>query len=104
MLRFTTATALALAISLPLSALASEKAIDSKAPQQAAVVAAATGDVIPVPNPERQPEPSAAQTAPKKLTPHGSSQSSGGYRFTTPYALPPQALPVAIPSFSAFHF
>jgi len=104
MLRFTTATALALAISLPLSTLAAETAIDSKAPPQAAVVAAAaSGDALPVANNERKAEPS-EQSAPKRLVPHGSSQSSGGYRFTTPYAAPPQTLPVGIPSLSAFHF
>ena len=102
MLRFTTATALALAISLPLSALAAEKAVDPKAPSQAAVVAAATGDVLPVPDTEKT-EPS-GQSAPKRLAPHGSSQSSAGYRFTTPYSVPPQTLPLGIPSLSVFHF
>ena len=101
MLRFTTATALALALSLPLSALAAEKAVDPKAPA-AAVVAAATGDALPVPSPEK-PAPS-EQNAPKRLVPRGSSESAAGFRFTAPYAVPPQTLPVAFPSLPVFHF
>src|SRR5215471_7130582 len=70
MLRFTTATALILAIVLPLSALAAEKAVDPKAPvPAAAVVAAATGDALPVPAPDKA-APS-EQSAPKRLVPRG---------------------------------
>jgi len=103
MLRFTTATALILAIVLPLSALAAEKAVDPKAPvPAAAVVAAATGDALPVPAPDKA-APS-EQSAPKRLVPRGSSQSAAGYRFTTPYSVPPQTLPFALPTIPAVHF
>jgi len=104
MLRFTTATVLALAISFPISALAAEKAIDQKTPQ-AAIVAAAPEDAVVLPAPSaREKAGSAEQSAPKRLVPHGSSQSAAGYRFTTPYAVPPQTLPVGLPSLSVFHF
>jgi hypothetical protein len=103
MLRFTTVTALALALGLSLPALAAEKAIEGKAPQ-AAVVAAATEDAVPLPLPATQATDQDGQTATKRVVPHGSSQSAGGYRFTTPYAVPPQTLPMGIPSLSVFHF
>lgn len=102
MLRFTTAIVLALATGFPLSAFAAEKAVDQKMPQ-AAVVAAAAEDAVVLPAPKAT-EKTSDQSAPKRLAPHGSSQSAGGYRFTSPYAVPPQTLPVGLPSLSVFHF
>jgi len=104
MLRFSTATLLALAISFPLSALAGERAIDQKAPE-AAVVAAAPQDAVIMPAPSAKAEtPANPEQAPKRLVKHGSSQSEAGYRFTSPYSVPPQTLPIAIPSLASFHF
>jgi hypothetical protein len=104
MLRFTTATVLALAISFPLSALAAERAVDQKAPQ-AAVVAAAPQDAVMIPaNAAKAEAPASTEKAPKRLVPHGSSQSAASYRFTSPYAVPPQTLPLAFPSLSVFNF
>jgi len=99
MLRFT--TAMALAIALPLSGLAAEKTVDPKAPA-ATVVAASTGDALPVPAAE--PAAPSQQPAPKRLVPRGSSDSAAGYRFTTPYAVPPQTLPFAFPTIPSVHF
>ena len=104
MLRFSTTILMALAISFPLSAFAGERAIDQKAPQ-AAVVAAAPQDAVIMPAPSAKAETSAnTEQAPKRIVKHGSSQSAAGYRFTTPYSVPPQTLPVAIPSLTSFHF
>lgn len=100
MLRFTTTTLAALAISaLPLAASA-ETAVDQKAPE--AVVVAVVEDAQPQPTPpviQREARPES-----KRLVAHGSSQSEAGYRFTHPYAVPQQTLPLTFPALSTFSF
>jgi hypothetical protein len=99
MLRFTTTTLAALAISaFPLASLA-ETAID-QAPE--AVVVAAVEDADPVPAPRVPSEPKAEKS--EKLVPRGSGQSEAGYRFTNPYAVPQQTLPLTFPALATFSF
>lgn len=99
MLRFTTTTLAALAISaLPLASVA-ETAIDQK-PE--AVVVAAVEDASPMPAPIVKREPKAEER--EKLVPRGSSQSEAGYRFTNPYAVPQQTLPLTFPALATFSF
>lgn len=99
MLRFTTMTLAALAISaFPLASLA-ETAIDQKTE---AVVVAAVEDAEPVPAPVTQSEPRSETS--DRLVAHGSSQSEAGYRFTNPYAVPQQTLPLTFPALAVFSF
>jgi hypothetical protein len=100
MLRFTTTTLAALAIStLPLASLA-ETAVDQKDTE--AVVVAAVEDAEPTPAPVAKSEPK--QERSERLVPHGSSQSEAGYRFTNPYAVPQQTLPLTFPALTTFSF
>ena len=101
MKRFTTTTLLALAIGLPVSAFAAESSVDQKTPQ--AVVVAAGEDAVVLPAPSRERE-EAKEERTRRLVPHGSNQSDGGFRFTNPYAFPQQTLPVQFPAFSSFSF
>jgi hypothetical protein len=99
MLRFTTTTLAALAIStFPLASLA-ETAIDQKDTE--AVVVAAVEDAEPTPAPIRS---EAKREKSERLVPHGSSQSEAGYRFTNPYAVPQQTLPLTFPALAVFSF
>lgn len=99
MLRFTTMTLTALAISaFPLASLA-ETAID-KAPE--AVVVAAVEDAQPTPAPVAKSEPKSEKR--DQLVTRGSSQSDAGYRFTNPYAVPQQTLPLTFPALTTFSF
>ena len=99
MLRFTTTTLAALAISaFPLASLA-ETAIDQKTE---AVVVAAVEDAEPTPAPVAKREP--RRETREKLVPRGSSQSEAGYRFTNPYAVPQQTLPLTFPAIATFSF
>jgi hypothetical protein len=98
MLRFTTMT-LALAISaFPLASFA-ETAID-QTPE--AVVVAAVEDAQPTPAPVAKSEPKSEKA--DRLVAHGSSQSDAGYRFTNPYAVPQQTLPLTFPALTTFSF
>lgn len=99
MLRFTTTTLAALAISaFPLVSLA-ETAVDQKTE---AVVVAAVEDAEPTPAPVAKSEPKSEKA--DRLVPHGSSQSDAGYRFTNPYAVPQQTLPLTFPALTTFSF
>lgn len=102
MLRSITTALAALAISFPLSALAAGTVIDQKTPE-VAVVAASEDAVIlpagPAPEPTRERSPKARHRAP-----HGSSQSEAGYRFTNPYSVPQQTLPLTFPAIATFSF
>jgi hypothetical protein len=100
MLRFTTTTLAALAIStFPLASLA-ETAVDQK--ETEAVVVAAVEDAEPTPAPVAKSEPKSERS--DRLVPHGSSQSDAGYRFTNPYAVPQQTLPLTFPALTTFSF
>lgn len=101
MLRFTTTTLAALAISLvPLASLAETRdAIDQKTE---AVVVAAVEDAMPRPAPVAKSEPKSEKA--DRLVPRGSSQSEAGYRFTNPYAVPQQTLPLTFPALTTFSF
>jgi len=100
MFRFTTTTLAALAISaFPLASLA-ETAIDQKGTE--AVVVAAVEDAEPTPAPIVRSEPKREKS--DRLVPHGSSQSEAGYRFTNPYAVPQQTLPLTFPALAVFSF
>jgi hypothetical protein len=100
MLRFTTTTLAALAISaFPLASLA-ETAVDQK-PE--AVVVAAVEDAEPVAAP-RVPSQREVTERDEKLVPHGSSQSAAGFRFTNPYSVPQQTLPLTFPALATFSF
>jgi hypothetical protein len=100
MLRFTTTTLAALAISVfPLASLA-ETAIDQK--ETEAVVVAAVEDAEPLPAPVAKGENRSESS--ERLVAHGSSQSEAGYRFTNPYAVPQQTLPVTFPALAVFSF
>lgn len=99
MLRFTTTTLAALAISaLPLASVA-ETAIDQKSE---AVIVAAVEDATAMPAPIAKQEPEREES--EKLVPRGSSQSEAGYRFTNPYAVPQQTLPLTFPALATFSF
>ncbi|HEY8494622.1 MAG TPA: hypothetical protein VIN04_12060 [Myxococcota bacterium] len=101
MLRFPTTVLAALAISLlPLASFA-EKAVDQKTQTKPVVVAAVDGSAA-APAPRAASEPKSEKS--ERLVPHGSSQSEAGYRFTSPYAVPHQTLPVAFPSLTIFSF
>jgi hypothetical protein len=100
MLRFTTSVLAALAISLPLSALAAEPAVDQKAPE--AVIVAASEDAVILPAPSAKEEQPAKRTL--RRVAHGSSQSDAGFRFTNPYSVPPQSLPMQLPNFGNLGF
>jgi len=106
MLRHLTTALAALALSLPLAATAetASEATDSGAPEVMVVAAAEDAVVLPAPRtprvePAEQPEPRR-----ERLVPHGSSQSAAGFRFTNPYAVPQQTLPIAFPALTAFSF
>ncbi|MEB2345065.1 MAG: hypothetical protein OZ948_10000 [Deltaproteobacteria bacterium] len=102
MLRFTTTALAALAIgTFPLVSLA-ETAVDQK--ETAAVVVAAVEDAEPVPAPVAKGELRNESKASDRLVAHGSSQSEAGYRFTNPYAVPQQTLPVTFPALAVFSF
>jgi hypothetical protein len=101
MLRFTTTTLAALAISaFPLATLA-ETAIDQKASE--AVVVAVVEDAQPLP---AAPVPTREVRSERQRSraPHGSSESEAGYRFTNPYAVPQQTLPLTFPALATFSF
>lgn len=100
MVRFTTTTLAALAISaFPLASLA-ETAVDQK-PE--AVVVAAVQDAEPIP-PRRVPSEPEATERTRTLTAHGSSESAADFRFTNPYAYPQQTLPLNFPALATFSF
>jgi len=100
MLRFTTATLAALAISaVPLASLAETTAIDQKTQS---VVVASVEDAEPTPAPAAKSEPKSEKQ--ERLVPHGSSQSEAGYRFTNPYGVPQQTLPLTFPALAVFSY
>jgi hypothetical protein len=100
MLRFIPTTLAALAISaFPLASLA-ETAIDQRKTEAVVVAAVEDADPMPAPAPRSEPERGKA----KRLVPHGSSQSEAGYRFTNPYAVPQQTLPLTFPALAVFSF
>jgi hypothetical protein len=104
MTRFPTTTLAALAIvALPFAAVA-ETAIDQVSE---AVIVASVEDASTMPDPTIERAP--AERAPKverseTLVPRGSSQSEAGYRFTNPYAVPQQTLPLTFPALATFSF
>jgi hypothetical protein len=100
MLRFTTTILMALAIGFPFAALA-ETPIDPKAPE-AVVVGAAEEDAVVLPAPAPRTETKTRKSS--RFTAHGSSQSDAGYRFTNPYAVPQQTLPLTFPALTTFSF
>lgn len=101
MLRFTTTTLAALAIvAFPLASIA-ETAVDQKAE---AVVVAAVEDAEPTPAPTPRTRSERKTEKRDRLVAHGSSQSEAGYRFTNPYAVPQQTLPLTFPALTTFSF
>jgi hypothetical protein len=91
----------ALAIGFPFAALA-ETAVDQKAPE-AVVVAATEEDAVAVPRLPVRDEKAKVERRERRV-PHGSSQSDAGYRFTNPYAVPQQTLPLTFPALATFSF
>jgi hypothetical protein len=100
MLRIT-AFFVALALAFPFVSLAEEKPLDPKAPE-AVVVAAAEEDALVLPAPAPRTEVKTRKSS--RFTAHGSSQSDAGYRFTNPYAVPQQTLPLTFPALTTFSF
>lgn len=100
MVRFSTTTLMALAISmLPLASLAETTAVDQK---DRSVVVAAVEDADPAPAPVAKSERTSEKQ--DRLVAHGSSQSEAGYRFTNPYGVPQQTLPMTFPALAVFSF
>lgn len=104
MLRISTLTFAVLAISaVPLAAFA-ETAGDGTTTE--AVLLAVVEDALPV-APPRIASPQVETKLDDKsnrIAPHGSSQSSGAFRFSNPYAFPQQTLPVSLSPLPTFGF
>jgi hypothetical protein len=97
MTRFATVALILASLSLPAAGFAEGNL--EKAPK-AAIAAAAAEDAIALPavSPTATEREARERKVSNRMTPRGSSQSAADFRFTTPYAYPPQTLPLAIPS------
>ena len=103
MLRFSTTTLIALAIGvLPIAALAEKPTTDRQANEP--VVVAVVEDALPRTAPPVARSESKAEARTERSAARGSSQSAAGFRFTSPYAVPQQTLPVNFPSIGGFGF